>query len=212
MNEFQVRLRRAMLASGLRQADLAKKAEISDSKVSCYMSGRYKPNAETISKLAAALGVTPAWLVGEGPDDLPALSRKALERSVSDAPLPFKDNRVNVIGEVAAGVPIAAQEDIVGTVLTDRDVFALRVKGDSMSPRIMDGDIVLVDQNACPDDGDVVIALVGDEATCKILKKAHDRVTLVPFNAAYPPFVYSGEEISDLHILGVVVEHRHSWR
>lgn len=209
---FQQRLRRAMFSSGLRQADLVERTGIDKGSVSSYVSGRYKPNAEKVAKLASALGVTPAWLVGEGPDDLPALSKKALERSVSDAPLPFKDNRVNVIGEVAAGVPIAAQENIVGTVLTDKDVFALRVKGDSMSPRIMDGDIVLVDQNACPDDGDVVIALVGDEATCKILKKAHDRVTLVPFNAAYPPFVYSGDEISDLHILGVVVEHRHSWR
>lgn len=206
MDIFVERFRKAMFLKGINQAELSRVTGFSDGKVSCWYNGRYKPNAQAVAKIAAALGVTPAWLVGEGSEDLPALTKK-----VSD-PIPFKTNRVNVIGDVAAGVPITAQEDIVGTVLTDRDVFALRIKGDSMSPRIMDGDIVLVDQDACPEDGDVVIALVGDEATCKIFKKAHGNVTLVPFNAAYPPFVYSGNEIENLRILGVVVEHRHRWR
>ena len=207
VNVFQQRLRRAMFASGLRQADIVEKTGIDKGSVSSYLAGRYKPNAEKISKLAAALGVSPSWLIGESEE------MKRVPRSVSDLPLPIVlPSKIPVIGDVAAGVPIQAQEDIVGSVYTEKDVFALRIKGDSMSPRIMDGDVVLVDQNACPEDGDVVIALVGDEATCKILKKTHDRVTLVPFNAAYPPFVYTGDEIADLHVLGVVVESRHEWR
>lgn len=205
--DFQTRLKRAMFLQNVRQADLVKKTGISDAKISCYVNGKYKPNAATLAKLAAALDVSPSWLIGEIEE------MKRAPRSVSDLPLPIVlPSKIPVIGDVAAGVPIPAQEDIVGSVYTEKDVFALRIKGDSMSPRIMDGDVVLVDQNACPEDGDVVIALVGDEATCKILKKTHDRVTLVPFNAAYPPFVYTGDEIADLHVLGVVVESRHEWR
>lgn len=105
MSILSTRMRRAMFASGVRQFELAERTGLDKAQISSYLHDKYKPNGESITKLAAALGVTPAWLVGEGPDDLPALSKKALERSVSDAPLPFKDNRVNVIGEVAAGVP-----------------------------------------------------------------------------------------------------------
>lgn len=204
---FQERFKRALFLSGIRKTDLAEKAGIDRSKITSYANGRYKPNAATLAKLAAAMDVSPSWLIGESEE------MKRVQRSVSDLPLPIVlPSKIPVIGDVAAGVPIPAQEDIVGSVYTEKDVFALRIKGDSMSPRIMDGDVVLVDQNACPEDGDVVIALVGDEATCKILKKTHDRVTLVPFNAAYPPFVYTGDEIADLHVLGVVVESRHEWR
>ena len=207
MGDFQTRLKQIMFFKRIRQADIVERAGFQKSNVSRYVTGKTKPNGEALAKLAAALGVSPEWLIGEGPDlTRDELSRMSLTYTQASA------RQVNVLGDVAAGVPIPAQEDIVGSIYTEKDVFALRIKGDSMSPRIMDGDVVLVDQNACPEDGDVVIALVGDEATCKILKKTHDRVTLVPFNAAYPPFVYTGDEIADLHVLGVVVESRHEWR
>ena len=63
--DFQTRLKRAMFLRGFRQADLVKATGLSDSKISCYINGRYKPNGETLSKIAAALGVTPAWLLGQ---------------------------------------------------------------------------------------------------------------------------------------------------
>lgn len=207
MGDFQTRLKQIMFFKRIRQADIVERTGFQKSNVSRYVAGKTKPNGEALAKLAAALGVSPEWLIGEGPDlTRDELARMSLTYTQASA------RQVNVLGDVAAGVPIPAQEDIVGSVYTEKDVFALRIKGDSMSPRIMDGDVVLVDQKACPEDGDVVIALVGDEATCKILKKTHDRVTLVPFNAAYPPFVYTGDEIADLHVLGVVVESRHEWR
>lgn len=216
MGDFQTRLRQIMFFKKISQTELVEKTGLQKSNVSRYFTGKTKPNGKALTKIASVLGVDPSWLVGEGPDlTTGELAKMSFEHSISTEPLPFaleKRNRVNVIGDVAAGVPIPAQEDIVGTVLTDKDVFALRIKGDSMSPRIMDGDVVLVDQNISPEDGDVVIALVGDEATCKILKKTHGNVTLVPFNAAYPPFVYTGDEARDLRVLGVVVESRHEWR
>lgn len=80
-----------------------------------------------------------------------------------------------------------------------------------MSPRIMDGDIVLVRQQDAAEDGDLVIAEIDGEATCKVLKRSHGAVMLVPFNAAFAPFVFSGQQAEDLRILGKVVESRHEW-
>ena len=194
---FTERMARAMFLKGIRQAELVDKTGIDKGSMSSYVNGRYMPNAENMAKIARALGVSTEYLLGK--EEIP----------VAKMTIP-QMHEVNVIGKVAAGVPISAQEDIIGSIVTDKNVFALRVKGDSMSPRIMDGDIVLVRHQDYADDGDVVIALIGDEATCKVLKKNRGTVTLVPFNAAFTPLVCSKDD--DLKILGKVVESRHEWR
>lgn len=195
---FTERMARAMFLKGIRQAELVDKTGIDKGSMSSYVNGRYMPNAKNIAKIAKALGVSVEYLIGK--EDIP-LAKMTLPNM----------HEIPVIGKVAAGVPISAQEDIIGTVATDKNVFALRIKGDSMSPRIMDGDIVLVRQQDYAEDGDLVIALVEDEATCKVLKRSHGAVSLVPFNAAYPPFVYTGSDAEGMRILGKVVESRHEW-
>ena len=197
MNDFATRLRQAMFVNEVRQADIVAKTGINKARVSRWVSGENKPSGDNLRKLAEALGVSSDWLLGK--DDKPLLPKMPVA------------HEVNVIGRVAAGIPMTAQEDIIGTIVTDKEVFALRVKGDSMSPRIMDGDIVLVRAQSFAEDGDVVIALVDGEATCKVLKKNRNAVTLVPFNGAYTPFVYTGTEAEELKILGKVVESRHEW-
>lgn len=72
---FQERFKRALFLSGIRKTDLAEKAGIDRSKITSYANGRYKPNAATLAKLAAALGVTPAWLIGQEPEGNPVLRR-----------------------------------------------------------------------------------------------------------------------------------------
>lgn len=198
MDIFVERLRQAMFLTGMRQKDLCERTGFSDSQMSNWHKGRYRPNAEAMAKIAKALGVTVDYLLGKE-EISPA---KLAEKRIREVP---------VLGKVAAGIPVMAQEDIIGTVLTDKDVFALRIKGDSMSPRIMDGDLVLVHQQNCAEDGDLVIALIEGEATCKVLKKMHNTITLVPFNPAYAPFIYSGNDAENLKILGKVVESRHEW-
>ena len=193
---FTERMARAMFVKGIRQAELVDKTGIDKGSMSSYVNGRYMPNAENVAKIAKALGVSVEYLLGK--EDLPRMSLPSM-------------HEVPVIGKVAAGVPISAQEDIVGTVATDKNVFALRVKGDSMSPRIMDGDVVLVRQQDYAEDGDVVIALIEGEATCKVLKRSHGAVSLVPFNAAFLPLVYTGSDAEEVRILGKVVESRHEW-
>lgn len=199
MDIFTTQLKKAMFLKGWRQSDLSRATGYRDGKVSAWYNGQYRPNAEGMAKIAKALGVTVDYLLGK--EDVP----------VSKLTLP-QLHEIPVIGKVAAGVPIEAQEDIIGTVATDKNVFALRISGDSMSPRIMDGDIVLVHQQESAEDGDIVIALIEGEATCKVLKKNAYGVTLVPFNAAYAPFIYTGQQAEDLRILGKVVESRHEWR
>lgn len=197
--EFKDRLARLLAQNGISQSELSRKTGISDSKISCYVSGRYKPNGASLSKIAKVLGVTPAYLVGQEEPRRPAVM---LSRGIP------------LLGKVAAGEPIFAAENVVSFLPADEpseNLFALSVKGESMSPRIMDGDVVLVRRQETAEDGDVVIALVGDEATCKIFKKSHAGVTLVPFNPAFAPFVYSGSEVDELRILGVVIESRHRW-
>ncbi|MBQ1789141.1 MAG: LexA family transcriptional regulator [Oscillospiraceae bacterium] len=153
-----------------------------------------------MEKIAKALGVSVAFLLGKEEVPLAALT------------LP-KAEEVPVLGSVAAGVPIEAQEDVVGSVFAEKPgLFALRVKGDSMSPRIMDGDLLLVSPQNTAEDGDLVVAMIEGEATCKVLRRNAYGVTLVPFNAAYAPFVYSGAQAEDLRVLGKVVESRHDWR
>ena len=199
MDIFVTQLKKTMFLKGWRQIDLVRATGFTDSQISSWYNGRYRPNGEAMSKIAKALGVTVEYLLGK--------------EEISEAKLTLPEfKEIPVIGKVAAGVPIEAQENIIGTVVTEKNVFALRVKGDSMSPRIMDGDTVLVKQQDTANDGDVVIALIDGEATCKVLKKLHGSVRLVPFNAAFAPFVYTGGDAENIRILGKVVESRHDWR
>ena len=122
-----------------------------------------------------------------------------------------------ILGSVQAGVPVSAIEDVVGYVGLDEDCepdggefFALRVRGSSMEPRFMEGDTVIVRRQDDAESGDVVVALTGDEATIKQLRKRDDGVLLVPFNNAFEPLFFTRAETESLplRILGKVVELR----
>lgn len=197
-NIFVERLRRAMFLGGIRQADLVERTGIDKGSISHYVSGKYRPNGEKLAKLASALGVSPDWLLG-----------RAETKAVASA-----KPGIPIVGKVAAGTPILAQENVVGYIAADgpvQDLFALTIKGDSMSPRILDGDTVIVRRQDSAEDGDVVIALVDDEATCKVFRHSNWGITLVPFNTAFQPLIYTKDAAERLRILGVVVESRHRW-
>ena len=211
MNDFATNLKEIMREKNMRQIDVANKSGISKGRVSRWMSGENIPYGESLAKLAEALGVSVDRLLGK----TDPIERFIKGDTTEDIDLPFNlETLVPVLGTVAAGVPIEAQEDVVGEIpVLDKQggFFALKVKGDSMAPRIMNGDVVLVKPQDYAEDGDLVIALVDGEATCKILKRSHGAVSLVPFNAAYPPFVYAGSDVEGMRILGKVVESRHEW-
>lgn len=125
--------------------------------------------------------------------------------------------KINVLGRVAAGIPIEAVTDIIDTeeipeeMAKTGEFFGLQIHGDSMIPHICDGDIVIVRQQNDAESGDIVIATVnGDEATCKRLRKYKDGIELISNNPSYDPFEYSNEEIESkpVRIIGKVVELR----
>lgn len=126
--------------------------------------------------------------------------------------------RIPVLGRVAAGIPIDAIEEIIDWEDISADMaaggaeyFGLQIKGDSMEPKISDGDIVIVRKQPDVESGEIAVVLVnGDDATVKRVKKSAAGITLISNNPAYDPMFYSNEDIEKLPvaILGRVVELR----
>lgn len=124
---------------------------------------------------------------------------------------------INVVGRVAAGIPIEAIENIIDTeeitegLARTGSFFGLQIHGDSMIPNICDGDIVIVRQQEDAETGDIVIATVnGTDATCKRLRKYKDGIELIANNPTYDPLDFSNQEIIEkpVRIIGKVVELR----
>ena len=126
-------------------------------------------------------------------------------RALAPVSGPSMVTRVPILGRVTAGMPILAVEEHIGYVpfepaASGGEFYALRIRGESMiGAGIMDGDLVIVRQDVQARHGDIVIALLEDEATCKTLHILPDGVWLMPENPAYPPIDGSG-----CQILGVV--------
>lgn len=147
------------------------------------------------------------------------IEKSALIDESSSSTYPHKTQGViiNVLGRVAAGIPIEAVTDIIDTEEITEEMartgafFGLQIKGDSMEPKISDGDIVIVRQQDDAESGEIVIATVnGDEATCKRLRKYRDGIELISNNPSYEPMFFSNEEIEQkpVKIIGRVVELR----
>lgn len=124
---------------------------------------------------------------------------------------------IPVLGDVAAGIPIEAITDIVdyeeidAAMAKSGEFFGLRIKGDSMEPRMREGDVVIVRQQESAETGDTVVVLVnGNSATVKKIKYGPDGITLLPTNPAHDPLFYSAAEVEQLpvRVIGRVVELR----
>lgn len=125
---------------------------------------------------------------------------------------------IPVLGRVVAGIPLEAVEEVLDyeeitpELAATGEFFALQIRGRSMEPRMMDGDVVIVKRQEDVESGDVAIVLVnGDEATVKKVKKMNTGITLIATNVSvYEPHFYSNDEIESLpvRILGKVIELR----
>lgn len=123
-------------------------------------------------------------------------------------PMP-KMNRIPILGTIACGTPILATENLEGETIIPEDIkadFALRCKGDSMiDARIMNDDIVYIRQQPTVENGEIAAVLIDDEATLKRVYLTENTVTLVACNSRYQPFVFSGEQLNKIRILGKAV-------
>ncbi len=204
------RLQIALSRSNMIPQDLADASGVSKSSISQYVNGSHSPSNISAAKIGKVLNVNPLWLMGFDVSDnvqIPAPQNKSNSGAVI----------IPVLGRVAAGIPLTAAEYIIDTeeisqaMAADGEYFGLQVKGDSMEPKISNGDVVIVRKQSDADDGDLVIALVnGDDAVVKRLKKYKDGIALISNNPAYDPMYFSNAEIDSLpvEIIGKVKELR----
>lgn len=137
-------------------------------------------------------------------DEAPPAPPKANDDDIIDLP---------VLGRVAAGLPLLAEQNVIDTVRIDRmlvrggrDVFGLRVAGDSMvEAGILSGDYVFVRKQATADRGDIVVALIGDEATIKYYYPERDYVRFQPANSQMAPILVRATDFRSTMLLGKVI-------
>ena len=181
-------------------SELSRRVGIAKSAISRYFNGTRELPLNKIGDFASVLHTTPDYLLG-----------------IDYEPPKPQGLQIPVLGTVAAGIPISAVEDILDyeevpqSWESQGEFFALRIKGDSMQPKMDDGDVVIVRQQSDANSGDTVIALVnGDDATCKKLQKTENGIMLVSTNPNYLPMFFTNEEIvtKPVVILGKVVELR----
>ena len=184
---------------------IAERIHVSPTTIYRYEKGDIeKVPSDVLIEIAAALHTTPAYLMGWEED----------ESAASSSPNAVK---IPVLGRVAAGLPITAVENIIdyeeipSSLAANGEFVALQIKGQSMEPRIYEGDIVIVRVQPTAETGDLAVVIVnGDEATVKKIKILPEGILLQPFNPAYQPFFYSKTDIENkpVRIFGKVVELR----
>lgn len=204
------RIKKRRTELGLTVDDLAKKLGKNRATVYRYESDEIENfPTSVLEPLAKVLKTSPAYLMGWV---------DAAEDSACSFSNPQKLSTViNVYGRVAAGIPLEMIEDVIDTEEIPEDMaktgsfFGLQIHGDSMEPKISDGDIVIVRQQDDAETGDTVIATVnGTDATCKRLRKYRDGIELISTNPSYEPMFFSNQEIKakPVRIIGRVVELR----
>ena len=200
-------IKRARELKGLTQDELAKKMGYkSRSTIARIENGDNDVSQSKLKKFAEILDVSIDFLLDDGNEKMQVSHSRGI--------------RIPILGRVVAGIPLEAITDIEGyEEITPKmaslgEYFALKIKGHSMEPQILDNDVVICKCQSDVESGDIAIILVnGDEATCKQIKKSQEGVTLIGFNPlVYPPHFYSNKEIETLpvNVIGKVVELRRS--
>ena len=205
---FSENLRKYMALYEKNRNDICNDLGFAYTTFTSWETGVNYPRIDKIEMLANYFGIEKSDLI----------ENKSQEQSTSRH---AKGVRIPVIGRVAAGIPIEAIEDIdeweeiPEAMAKNGEYFALRIKGESMSPKLQPGDIVIVKKQNDVDTGDTAIVLVnGNDATVKQIKKTEAGIMLVGLNLeVYQPHFYSNKEIEELpvKIIGKVIESRHTW-
>lgn len=218
---FAQRLRTLRKAKDLYQKELAEKLGFPRSTIAAWETGSRTPELASAENVAEFFDVSLDYLLGRSDEPKPANIIKEsgvdyLARVLGDQLVDLGEMEpVAVLGRIAAGEPIFAEQNIEGIQMTAKsdiaggEYFWLRVKGDSMADaKIADGDLVLVRKQAMLENGQIGIVLVnGDEATIKRVYLKGDQCMLVPENTAYQPQVYPAKDVS---IVGEAVKVLHN--
>lgn len=205
MDDIAKRLLETIQKRQMTYGDLAAKTGIAKSAIQRYATGETKKiPLPRLEALADALGVSAAYLMGW---DEPSPASRPLPAGL----LPVVKRRIPIIGHVAAGVPIMAEreyeeyEDDTYGISCD---YVLRVEGDSMEPRVLDGDVVYVRQQPDVDDGQIAVVGVDDSVTLKVVYHLPNGLQLVSLNPKYKPMIYTQANTDYLAIIGLAVAYK----
>lgn len=196
-----LRIKQLRKEKNITASQLAKHINVADSTMSLYENGKREPPFEILKNIADFFNVSIDYLLG------------------ADTSASKHGVKIPVYGSVAAGIPIEAitdiedYEEIPEELATTGKFAALRIHGDSMSPMMIEGDIVIVRVQDTIENGETGIVFInGDEATCKKIKKTPEGVLLISVNPAFEPMFYTNDEIQTLpiRIFGKVIELRRS--
>lgn len=160
------------------------------------------PSIDMYQKAAGAMGLTVSQLFREVDSEV--------DISESAPNLPPEES-IPLLGEIACGRPILAEENITEYIQFPSSLgadFCLRCRGDSMiDARIYDGDIVFIRQQPTVENGEIAAVLIGEETTLKRVYHNGNTLMLMPANPAYEPMVFTGQELSEIRILGKAISY-----
>ncbi len=212
---FRIKLKELREKAGLSQEAFANAFGVAQSTVGGWESGARVPRLPMIEKIAEFFNVPASYFLG-GSNESPGIS-STYTFDEAEGKSPSKGIKIPVLGRVVAGIPVEAVEEILEfeeitpEMAAQGEHFALQIKGDSMEPRMLSGDVVIVRKQSDVNTGDTAVVLVnGNEATIKKIKKSDDGIMLIPTNPNYEVMFYSTEQIKTLpvSIIGRVVELR----
>ncbi|AEX84748.1 CI-like repressor protein [Marinitoga phage MPV1] len=205
MEKFAERLKRARLNKNLRQKDLADLLHVGQSTVAMWERGKSIPDIKIASELAKLLDVSVDFLLG--------IDNKI--KNIEDNKLSLK--QIPVYGYVAANSQhgeVAYEELLDFIVIPEgmRGDFGLIIKGDSMEPRLKDGDIAVVLKQPILENGEIgVIIINGNEGVVKKYYQSENAITLISLNENHPPIVIPKRNWDDIIIVGKVVGKYERW-
>ena len=199
MSTFGEKLKAVRTEKGMTQEEFANLLGTSKQVISRYEKNQRTPKITAVHSYAKKLGIDPVYLIDDDAMLLPS----------NVTPLP-KMKKFPLIGSIACGTPILAQENIEDMVEMPEDIqadFVLRCKGDSMTgARIYDGDLVFIRKQPMVENGEIAAVLIDEEATLKrVYYEEGKQLTLVAENPSYRPLVYTGERLNEVRIIGKAV-------
>lgn len=206
MARFNERLRSLRKGKGLTQQQLADTLEISKSSVNMYERGEREPGFETLEAIASVFNVDMNYLYGK--TDV----RNSLFAPDGGVPPGFEEFPVMtplpIVGHIACGEPITAEENIEGAAAVPeawRASFCLVCEGDSMEPRIKNGDLVAIRKQEIVENGEIAAVRIDGEATLKHVYLYPNYIELRPENPAYESIIKMREEMNEVQIEGKAV-------
>lgn len=198
-----IRIKQLREELGKSKAQVARELQIPYTTFVNYENEAREPNSEVLIMIANYFHVSVDYLIGR------TENRHSNSLPVSNL-VPLKHIiKVPIIGRIACGSPILAEQNYEGQTFCPDEVnadFALRCQGDSMiDANIQDGDIVFIKDTPEVENGEIAAVVVGEEATLKKVYYHGDTVTLIPANSSYEPMVFKKDEINDIRICGKAV-------